>query len=48
MVIETAMNGGAGLVITFNERDFVPAASAFGIEVVRPAVLLKLLEKDLA
>jgi putative PIN family toxin of toxin-antitoxin system len=48
MVIETAMNGGAGLVITFNERDFVPAANAFGIEVVRPAVLLKLLEKDLA
>jgi putative PIN family toxin of toxin-antitoxin system len=48
MVIETAMNGGAGLVITFNERNFVPAASAFGIEVVRPAVLLKLLEKDLA
>lgn len=41
MVLELAVNGlGLGLpvtLITFNQRDFLPQASAFGIPVIGPA-----------
>ncbi len=36
MVLETAVNGGADAVVTFNVRDFGMAPSRFGIEVLLP------------
>lgn len=36
MVLETAINGRADAMVTFNVRDFGPA-SRFGISVLRPA-----------
>lgn len=41
MVLECAVNGRAELLTTFNVADFEPAASRFGIRVVRPAEALK-------
>ena len=40
MVLETAANGSADALVTFNSRDFVNAASQFGIEVLSPAKAL--------
>jgi len=37
MVLETAMNGGADAVVTFNLRHFKIVPDRFGIEVLRPA-----------
>jgi putative PIN family toxin of toxin-antitoxin system len=37
MVLETAMNGRADLLVTLNRRHFEPAASAFAVKVVSPA-----------
>lgn len=37
MVLETAMNGSADAIVTFNVRDYGVRPSQFGIEVVRPA-----------
>jgi putative PIN family toxin of toxin-antitoxin system len=37
MVLEAAVNGGAQAIVTFNRRDFLPAATRFGIGVERPA-----------
>ncbi|HEY2106460.1 MAG TPA: hypothetical protein VGH29_11780, partial [Candidatus Binataceae bacterium] len=34
MVLETAVNGRADALVTFNLRDFAPAASRFGIELL--------------
>ena len=36
MVLETAVNAGARRILTFNQRDFLPAAKQFGVKVVRP------------
>lgn len=36
MVLETAVNAGARQILTFNTKDFLPAAKRFGIEVVPP------------
>jgi putative PIN family toxin of toxin-antitoxin system len=36
MVLETAVNGRASLLVTFNQRDFVTAAKGFSHETVRP------------
>jgi predicted nucleic acid-binding protein len=36
MVLETAVNGRADALVTFNIRDFGAAPSAFGIEVLLP------------
>ena len=36
MVLETAVNGGADALVTFNRRDFGDAPSVFGIEVLSP------------
>jgi putative PIN family toxin of toxin-antitoxin system len=36
MVLETAVNGGADALVTFNRRDFGGAPGAFGIEVLSP------------
>ncbi len=36
MVLETAVNGTADALVTFNRRDFGDAPGAFGIEVLSP------------
>src|SRR5580700_6328765 len=36
MVLETAVNGQAHAIVTFNERDFNPVAARFGCRVMRP------------
>lgn len=40
MVLETAINGRANCIVTFNMRHFEPA-SRFGIEVIRPDQAMK-------
>ena len=44
LVLETAVNGHAEVVITFNRRHFEPAAARFGIEIVSPAEAVRRLE----
>jgi putative PIN family toxin of toxin-antitoxin system len=41
MVLEAAANGRAGMLVTFNLRDFGSAPSRFGIEVLLPREALK-------
>ena len=36
MVLETAVNGRADLLVTFNQRHFEAASSTFGIDVGSP------------
>ena len=36
MVLEAAVNGQAGGIITFNERDFLPQALNFGLVLLKP------------
>lgn len=36
MVLETAVNGAADLLVTFNLRHLAPAAAQFGIKALRP------------
>ena len=36
MTLEVAVNGRADAVVTFNRRDFRPATTRFGIEVLLP------------
>ena len=45
MVLETAMNGQADLLVTFNQRHFTRAAETFALQVLRPASALRRLEK---
>lgn len=45
LVLETAVNGRAGSVVTFNRRDFEPAAAQFGIEILAPADAVRRLER---
>ena len=42
---ETALNAGVDALVTFNQRDFQPAATAFRLPLLRPAACLALLEK---
>ncbi|MCC6469997.1 MAG: PIN domain-containing protein [Lysobacterales bacterium] len=44
MVLEAAVNGGAGMLVTFNRRHFTAGARQFGIDVVLPAAALARLE----
>ena len=37
MVLETAVNGQAQMLVTLNRRDFEPAARRFNLEIVSPA-----------
>ena len=37
LVLETAVNGRADIVVTFNRRDFEPAAGRFGFEIIAPS-----------
>ena len=41
MVLETAVNGQAEALVTFNQRDFTAAAGDFGIEVLYPREALR-------
>ena len=41
MVLETAINGRANAVVTYNIADFAVAAKRFRISVLSPADLLK-------
>ena len=44
LVLETAVNGHAEAVITFNRRHFEPAAARFEIEILAPADAVRRLE----
>jgi predicted nucleic acid-binding protein len=41
MVLETAINGRADAIVTFNERDFRPVAARFRCLVVRPGEIVR-------
>lgn len=45
MVLETAANGRADLLVTLNRRDFEPASEAFTFEVVSPGEALTRLRR---
>jgi predicted nucleic acid-binding protein len=46
MVLETAINGLADAIVTFNEKVFRSAAKRFDISVIRPAeVVRRMLER---
>jgi len=44
LVLETAVNGQAEAVVTFNRRHFEPAAARFGLEILAPADAVRRLE----
>jgi predicted nucleic acid-binding protein len=44
MVLETAANGRADAIVTFNAGDFVVSSDRFGVRVLSPGAALKLLE----
>lgn len=46
MVLETAVNGRADFIVTFNRHDFEPAGATFGVEVLGPADALKRLRRS--
>ena len=41
MVLETAINGSASAIVTFNQRDFVPGTKGFSCAVILPATALQ-------
>lgn len=41
MVVEVALNGRADALVTFNDRDFAPAAVQFGLVLRRPDAILE-------
>ena len=41
MVLETAINGGASAIVTFNQRDFAPGTRGFSCAVILPATALR-------
>lgn len=41
LIVETAINGNADVIATFNLKDMQKAVSRFGIPAVRPGVLLR-------
>ena len=45
MVLETAVNGRANLLITFNVRDYGKAPARFGIEVMTPREAVERISK---
>ena len=46
MVLETAVNGSADRLITFNERHLAVAAGEFGIKVLRPVDMWKEVQRQ--
>ena len=45
MVLETAVNGQAEILVTVNRRDFEPAVGAFALKVVSPAEAVRRLRR---
>ncbi len=45
MVLEAAVNGRAGAIVTFNKQDFLAGARRFGLEILVPGEALKRVEK---
>jgi predicted nucleic acid-binding protein len=45
MVLETAANGQAEAIVTFNKRDFTAIAGRFGMAVLSPGEALRTLER---
>src|SRR6266852_1016615 len=41
MVLETAINGRADAIVTFNDRDFRPVATRFRCSVLRPGEVIR-------
>jgi putative PIN family toxin of toxin-antitoxin system len=41
MVLEAAVNGRADALVTFNQKDFLPVAQSFGVEVIAPVTALR-------
>ena len=41
LVLEAAANGQAAAIVTFNRRDFRPAASRFGLDILLPAEAIR-------
>ena len=41
LVLEAAVNGRAAAIVTFNSRDFLPAAQLFGVEIWTPKQTLE-------
>jgi putative PIN family toxin of toxin-antitoxin system len=46
MVLDTAVNGQAYAIVTFNQRDFNPVAAEFGCRAMRPGELLRMLARE--
>jgi len=46
MVLETAVNGNADAIITFNDQDFKPAAARFWCSVMRPGEAMRALQTE--
>jgi hypothetical protein len=46
MVLETAINGRADAIVTFNDRDFRPVAVRFRCSVVRPGEVIRGLAEE--
>ena len=46
MVLETAINGRADAIVTFNDRDFRPVAARFRCSVLRPGVVIRRLAQE--
>ena len=44
MVLEAAVNGQADALVTFNLKDFLPAASGLGVEVITPITALRVFD----
>ena len=40
MVLETAFNGRADLLVTFNQKDFAAAAERLALKILRPSEAL--------
>lgn len=45
MVLETAVNGNANAIVTFNQRDFVARMKDFSCEVLLPIAALRRIEE---
>ena len=41
MVLEAAVNGQADAIVTFNQKDFHPAAEMFGLQILPPREIVK-------
>jgi putative PIN family toxin of toxin-antitoxin system len=46
LMLEAAVNGRAGAIVTYKVTDFEPASSKFGIRILTPAQLLKELPRS--